>query len=236
MSSTGRIEVTSMLMTLSGPSTRAWSHLDARLPDGGAVVLRPLRPGETEALEAVFDGLSPRSRRQRYLTSMPRLPGYARRVLANVDARDHVAWLALVAGRPAGICRYVRTGRDTAELAFEVVDAEQGRGVGSVLVDAVTTVARASGVEWLEVVVEPDNAASVVLLTRLGIRLHLNDGLLEGRGRLRPLDPPSGVDRGAVRAAAIQHAGAIEDDEVAGGSGHEASKPREARDAELAPT
>jgi len=112
----------------------------------------------------------------------------------------------MVRGSPVGICRYVRTSRDTAELAFEVVDAEQRRGIASVLVDAVTTVAHAQGIVWLEASVVPGNAGSVALLARLGMDVVLRDGLLEGRARLRLMEPPR-VDRRAVVALAALAAG-----------------------------
>jgi len=51
-----------------------------------------------------------------------------------------------VEGRPAGIARYVRIPDGPADLAFEVADAQQGRGLGSLLLDAVATVARANAV------------------------------------------------------------------------------------------
>jgi L-amino acid N-acyltransferase YncA len=173
----------------------------ARLADGSSIVLRPLRRGEARVLETVFAGLSSRSRTQRYLVSTPHLSSSTRRVLAEVDGRDHVAWLALVRGCPVGICRYVRTATDTAEVAFEVIDAEQGRGIGSVLLDAVTTVAYSNGIEWLEAVVKPDNAASAALLTRVGVTLSFDDGVLEGRGRLRLMERAR-VNRRAVLALA----------------------------------
>ncbi len=181
-------------------------HLFARLADGGAVVLRPLRPGESQVLDSVFAGLSPEARRSRYLVSTPRLTSSARRVLAEVDGRDHVAWVAMVDGCPVGICRSLRTGGDAAELAFEVVDAEQRRGIASVLVDAVTTVAHANGVVWLEAYVAPGNEAAALLLSRLGMTLTLRDGLFEGRARLRLMEPPR-VDRRAVLRLAAQAAG-----------------------------
>ena len=199
-------------MSTTRGAAHAPCHLRARLPDGGSVVLRPLRHGEIRFLEDVFDGLSPESRQQRYLVPMPRLPGSHRRLLADVDGHDHVAWVALVDGRPAGICRYVRTTHDTAEVAFEVVDAQQGRGIGSALVDAVTTVACASGVRWLEATVEPGNRASVALLSRLGVRLVPHDGLLEGRGRLRLGGRRPRVDRRAVLALAAAFSARVEDE------------------------
>lgn len=177
-------------------------HVPVRLADGGRVLLRPLRAGEVQPLETVFEGLSQRSRQQRFLVPMPRLSGSARRSLTETDGHDHVAWVALLDGRPVGICRYIRTGHDTAEMAFEVVDAEQGRGIGTALVEAVTTVARAHGIIWLEATVEPGNEASLAMLARVGVRLSLRDGLLEGRGRLSLAGVVSRVDRHAVLSLA----------------------------------
>ena len=181
-------------------------HVHVRLRDGGSVLLRPLVGGEVAVLETVFEGLSTRSRRQRFLVPMPRLPSGHRRALADVDGHRHVAWVALVDGEPVGICRYVTTAPDAAELAFEVVDAQQGRGIASALVDAVTTVARARGITWIEATVESGNLASEAVLARVGIELVLSDGLLEGRGELRPAPSRSRVNQRAVLALAGQWA------------------------------
>ena len=180
-------------------------HIRVRLRDGRSALLRPLVGGEISVLEDVFEGLSARSRHQRFLVPMPRLPVGHRRTLAQVDGHRHVAWVAMVDGMPVGLCRFVRTAPDTAEVAFEVVDVEQGRGIGSALVDAVATVAEAAGIRWLEATVAPGNDASIAVLDRVGVRLHPEDGLLEGRGRLRLPAPPR-VDRRAVLALAGQPA------------------------------
>jgi RimJ/RimL family protein N-acetyltransferase len=190
--------------TALGPA-HAHVHVHVRLRDGGSVLLRPLVGGEVSVLETVFEGLSARSRERRFLVPMPRLPGGHRRALADVDGWRHVAWVALVDGEPVGICRYVMTAPDSAELAFEVVDAHQGRGIGSALVDAVTNVARARGITWLEASVESGNQASEAVLARVGVRLFPVDGLLEGRGELH-LAPTSRVNRRAVLALASQSA------------------------------
>ena len=73
-------------------------HVHVRLRDGGSALLRPLVGGEVAVLETVFEGLSTRSRRQRFLVPMPRLPSGHRRALADVDGHRHVAWVALVDG------------------------------------------------------------------------------------------------------------------------------------------
>lgn len=177
-----------------------------RLRDGGSAFLRPLGDGEASVVQTVFEGLSSQSRQRRFLVPMPRLPGGHRRTLADVGGDRHVAWVALVDSVPVGICRYVRTSDDTAELAFEVVDEHQGRGIGSALVDAVTTVARENGITWLEATVEPGNTASEALLARAGIRLVAVDGLLEGGGAPHPIRWSSPVDPRAVLALAGQPA------------------------------
>ena len=180
----------------SRPSS-AQGDVTAPLPGGGEVRLRPLRHGESAPLEAVFAGMSGEAREQRYLTGLRRLPTPMVAALTDVDGHRHVAWTAALGGRPVGIARYVLEEPGVAEIAFEVADAYHGAGIGSVLVDAVTTVAAAQGVRRLRALVQPGNQPSVRLLGRIGIRLTVVDGVLEGEGPLRLLDPPR-LDRAAV--------------------------------------
>lgn len=168
------------------------------LRDRGTAMLRPLGDGESGPLLEVFSGMSQESRAMRYLVAMPRLPGALRRTLSRHDARDRVVWVAYVDGRPAGIVRYTRLDDPTsAEIAFEVVDAQQGRGLGAVLIDTVTTVACLNGIRRLHATVLPENAPSRHLLARLGMTLTFEDGVLEGSAPLQLLEPAR-VDRAAV--------------------------------------
>lgn len=194
---------------LPSGARRRRDHVEVALARGRSAAMRPLSPGETEPLLAVFASLSPASRFDRYLVGTPRLPVAMLNALADVDGRDHVAWLATVDGQPAGIARYVRVGPETAEVAFEVADAHQGRGLGTALLDTVTTVAATHGVRRVQATVLPANAPSLRLLARLGIPLTLHDGLLEGEGELRLLDPAR-VDRRAVVELACRHLAALE--------------------------
>ena len=186
------------------PTSHRPAHdvVTVRLRDGRLVELRPLRRGERDALLAVFDGMSPESRALRYLTGMLRMPSATLDLLTDVDGDRHVAWLASAQGQPVGIARYVRDDAGIAEVAVEVVDDHQGLGIGSALVDAVTTVAAARGVDRVRALLSPDNEASRRLVTRIGIRLQVVDGLLEGEGRLRLLHPPR-IDRQGVLALAL---------------------------------
>ena len=177
-------------------------HVSVPLVDGSVVSLRPLEVGETDPLEAVFDGLSWASRGDRYLVPVHRLTHAMRQALTAVDGQQHVAWLASVGGRPVGLARAVRTTPLSAEIAFEVVDHMQGRGVGAILLDTVTTVAAAVGVQRLRASVLPSNHRSVRLLVHVGLRLQLIDGLLEGEAPLR-LMAPARIDRQAVVRVAL---------------------------------
>jgi RimJ/RimL family protein N-acetyltransferase len=186
-------------MTVIPMARRRPDSIRAALPDGGTAQFRPLRNGETTPLLEVFADLSPRSRAFRFLTAMPRLPGPFVRKLSETDGLAHVAWLASVDGRPAGIGRYVQLHDDpcTAEVAFEVVDAQQRRGLGTVLLDTITTVAAHNGIRRLRATVHPQNLGSLRLLSRLDLPMSLDDGVLEGSGPLRLIAPPR-IDRHAV--------------------------------------
>lgn len=203
------------VFSFSSPLRQQGAPVLTRLRDGGTAALRPLASDEVEPLQAVFDGLSPASRTMRYLVGAPRLTGSMRRVLTAVDGHRHIAWLASVGDRPAGIARAVRVAPCTAEIAFEVVDEHQGRGVGIALLDAVTTVAAVTGIELLQASVLPSNHRSRLLLGRIGLHPRPADGLLEAEGPLRLLDPPR-IDRPAVLRMTMASAASRETSEGLG--------------------
>ncbi len=147
---------------------------------GGEARLRPLLAGELAVQRAVFDGLSPASRTDRYLTGVSALTPGMWRALTAVDGHHHVAWLATVEGRPAGIGRFVRVGPCTADIAFEVADEFQGLGLGTALLDTVTTVAAAMRIRRLQATALGTNRRSRRLLSKVGVTLRPSDGLLEG--------------------------------------------------------
>jgi RimJ/RimL family protein N-acetyltransferase len=180
--------------------------VEVRLVDGGVATLRPLLRHETAPVLAVFDAMSGLSRARRYLTGMPQLPPRLLSYLADVGRRDHVAWLATIDEKPVGMARYVAVDGCLAEVAFEVVDQHHNRGLGSALLDTITTVACANGFASVTASVHPGNRASLRLVRKLGLRLQLSDGLLEGVGPLRLMDPPR-VDRAAVLDLLDRHRG-----------------------------
>jgi RimJ/RimL family protein N-acetyltransferase len=88
-----------------------------------------------KTLDTVFAGLSGRSRYLRFGRAVDQLPSEDRRRLGELDGMDHVAFAAFArhrrSWRPIGVIRFIRTGPGSAEVAAEVVDDWQGRGVGT---------------------------------------------------------------------------------------------------------
>lgn len=115
-----------------------------------------LAPGDTATVAAVHAGLSTESRYRRFQSARPALsPGTLRR-LAAVQPGVHVVHVAVQGGRPIGLIRWIRWGAPgCAELAYEVVDAAQGRGVGRALLHRANRSASAHGIEWFLVQVAP---------------------------------------------------------------------------------
>ena len=129
------------------------------------VTVRPLRNGETAAVQAVFDALSPVSRLRRFGGAKNVLSTADLQLLSRVDATHHVL-VASVDGTPIGIARLVRED-DSAEVAFAVADEWQARGVGTLLVERLAADARAAGIRRFTADIAPDNLPSRALLRRL---------------------------------------------------------------------
>jgi RimJ/RimL family protein N-acetyltransferase len=136
-----------------------------------AIALRRLRGGERSAVLEVFAGLSERSRRLRFLGAKPRLNERDLETLVDVGCcgREAVVALEQETGRPIGIARYVRdTDAPEAEIAFEVVDDWQGRGVGRRLAAELARLARSNGILRLRANVDRGNAAALAVVQGLG--------------------------------------------------------------------
>jgi RimJ/RimL family protein N-acetyltransferase len=154
-----------------------------RLPGRERVDLRPIRASDAAEFARAFTRLSERSRHRRFLSLAPALRPDELRYLTAVDHDEHVA---LVAVDPAseeilGSARYIRLPArpDDAELAIEVIDDWQRRGVGRALLRAPSDHARASGIRRLVAIVSAENFPMQRVLRRAGASPEVIDGELE---------------------------------------------------------
>ena len=147
------------------------------------ITVRPLRNGQTEVVQAVFDRLGPHSRRLRFGGAKNVLTRGELEQLARVDG-DHHVLVAWHDGAPVGIARLVRDG-SLADIAFDVVDSLQGNGVGSVLSQRLAEDARAAGIQTLRATMSAENRASLALMRRIteGLKVRYAAGQAEVVGR-----------------------------------------------------
>ena len=99
------------------------------------------------------------------------------RQLTEIDYVDHFAWLALLADRPGepavGVARYVRLDEEpeVAEAAVTVIDEYQGRGIGTLLLEALGAVALENGIGTLRGYVLEENRDMREVLEAVGARI-----------------------------------------------------------------
>jgi GNAT superfamily N-acetyltransferase len=143
-----------------------------QLRDGSRVRIRQGHRTDRDLLVRVFEHLSAESRYRRFLTPMLELDGAALRYLTAIDHHDHEALIALdEAGNEAvGVARYVRYPErpDMAEVAVTVVDDWQGRGLGTLLLAAISARAREEGVRTFTALMLAFNGEMMHLLRELG--------------------------------------------------------------------
>ena len=149
-----------------------------------AIVLRPLQHGERKPVLEVFAGLSERSRRLRFLGSKPRLLEREVEWLADVGrcGREAVVAFDPETGSPVGLARFVRDAdAPEAEIAFEVVDGWQGKGVGRRLLAELGALALEQGILRFRALIAHGNRPAFALVRGVGEELtrSYEDGAVE---------------------------------------------------------
>src|SRR5262245_5288369 len=145
-----------------------------RLRDGTPLLVRPIHSDDKERLREIFQHLSPEARYQRFLHAISELSDAQLRSLTELDYHDHMAWLALDPGQPElpaiGEARYIRVAShpEVAEVAVTVVNAWQGRGVGTLLFRMVCKWATAHGVRTFRAYALESNDAMIRIFKDIG--------------------------------------------------------------------
>jgi RimJ/RimL family protein N-acetyltransferase len=150
------------------------------LPDGGHLVIRPVRADDKERMAEAFTRMSPRTRYRRFFAPISTLSEPFLAALTEVDYVDRFAWVALACegDRAAlvGVARYARLDdRSAAECAVVVVDSYQGRGIGTLLLDALILEAIEAGITRFEGEVLADNGAMRGVLAENGAHFSPGD-------------------------------------------------------------
>jgi CRP-like cAMP-binding protein len=167
--------------------------------DGTELLLRPVLPGDAER----FKSSGSFSRETLYRRYQGGAPTYARLAyLFEVDYVDHFVWV--ITDRDGGPviadARFIRDEDDpaSAEVALTVADAYQNRGIGTLLLGALTVAARVDGIKRFHARVLADNPPARALGEKVNARWeHEEPGVLATAGDIPDPDDLS-LDSGTL--------------------------------------
>src|SRR3954471_12945690 len=150
-----------------------YSALD-QLRDGRSVTIRALRPDDRSDMLAAIGRTSMQSLQRRFFAPKKGFSEGEMTFFLDIDFKSHVALVAQLAenGRSTivGGGRYINVEPGRAEMAFVVVDAYQGQGIGTILMRHLAILARQAGLKELIAEVLPQNAAMLKLFRNFGFQ------------------------------------------------------------------
>ncbi|HEY7606323.1 MAG TPA: GNAT family N-acetyltransferase, partial [Actinomycetes bacterium] len=159
---------------------------DVVLRDGSTVHVRPARPTDAPEIERLLKGLSDRSRWLRFFSGFPNLDK-AVQWATEVDYERRYGLVATSGGggddgRVVGHAGFERHPEhpDRAEVAMEIADDMQGKGLGTLLLGQLAEAANQLGVQVLDAEVLPENHQMVKVFRDCGfpVKTHSLPGVL----------------------------------------------------------
>ncbi len=164
-------------------STRAEAGAYALLADGTTVQIRAARPEDFTAVRDMHDKMSPRNLYLRFFTMGPAAAGQEARRICREPAADHAALLVVLDGEVIGCGTYEQhsAGSLAAEVAMAVADEAQNRGVGTLLLEHLISLARGRGFRSFTAETLTGNALMLQVFADAGLRPQraLADGVYE---------------------------------------------------------
>ncbi len=175
------------------------------LRDGTPILVRPIESKDRHLIEIGMGQLSPKSRYMRFFRPVSKLSKNILDDITTTEHNDHIAIGALDLTHsepfPIGAARCVRL-KDRpseAEVAITVIDSHQGRGLGTILLAALSYIARDHDITTFVATVLSENHAMLKLFRELGATSHSEgDGILSVRVPIAKdaescLDTPTGA-------------------------------------------
>jgi RimJ/RimL family protein N-acetyltransferase len=151
-----------------------------KLKDGNEVAIRAVRAEDKVGFARGFEQLSGEAIYRRFFSRKKQLTEEELKIATEIDFVRVVALVAEIEEdgekKLIGACRYVAIDDNDpprhAEIAFTVLDAWQGKGLGQILFRHLSDIGRACGVEKFEAVVLSENRGMVNVFTGSGLQVN----------------------------------------------------------------
>jgi len=154
----------------------------ALLADGATVEIRAAAPDDVDAVCRMHEAMSSENRYLRFFSLSKNAPGQEARRLCRPAGPDHAALLACLNGQVVGAASYepART-PGVAEVAFAVSDEMHGRGVATLLLEHLVSLARIRHLTAFTAQTLSENSAMLRVFADagLGVLRHWADGVVE---------------------------------------------------------
>ncbi|MEP7023257.1 MAG: GNAT family N-acetyltransferase, partial [Actinomycetota bacterium] len=154
----------------------------ALLTDGATAQIRAAAPDDYEAVRSMHAGMSPENLYLRFFSLNANAAEQEARRLCRAASPDHAALLACVAGTVVGAASYECSAvPGSAEVAFAVSDGMHGRGVATLLLDHLVSLARSRHLRTFTADTLGENSAMLRVFADAGlaVRRRVTHGVVE---------------------------------------------------------
>jgi acyl-CoA synthetase (NDP forming)/RimJ/RimL family protein N-acetyltransferase len=154
----------------------------ALLADGSTVAIRHARPRDAADVRQMHEELSPSNSYFRFFSNSPLAPEREAQRLCRPEDDEHAALLVRLDGRLVGVASHELMGKPgVAEIAFAVSDEMHGRGIATLLLEHLVSIARQLRLTAFAAETLPDNLAMQRVFADAGLAVerHFADGVIE---------------------------------------------------------
>ncbi|MBT2267361.1 bifunctional acetate--CoA ligase family protein/GNAT family N-acetyltransferase [Rhodococcus erythropolis] len=189
--------------------------VDVLASDGGAVALRPIVPEDADKLVEFHGKLSERTRYLRYFGPYPTMSARDVKNFTTVDHHNRVAFVMMLGDEIIAVGRYERLldvgDGKSAEVAFVVADAHQGRGLGPILLEYLAAAAAENGLTMFVAEVLSENRNMVTVFREAGYQVSrsFDGGVLRLEFAIDPTEALVSVRNSRERAAEARSMGNV---------------------------
>src|SRR6476661_6714912 len=168
---------------------------DVVLRDGTVAHIRPIAPDDADGIRQFHSLQSAESIYLRFFAPLRELSERDIYRFTHVDYRDRVALVATLDGEIIGIGRYDRIDPGSAEVAFNISDHYQGKGIGSVMLEHLAAIAQELGITRFTAEVLPQNRKMLQVFREAGYEVshHVEDGVVEVSFDILPTEQSKAV-------------------------------------------